>query len=117
MHVLLVENQEPYITRWSTYLTYLGHSVACARTYTEAVAKFEAERPDLLICDNHLDECVQQPDSFDAGYFFISKVRKEGFTGRIIFYTGSPRNYFEGELDISNLDVRFIRKKYKRKKI
>lgn len=114
MHILLVENEANFSRRWSRFWEHLGHTVALATTYAEAVEQFEIKEPNLIVCDNDLDDCDAYPDGLDAGYYFIIRIREEGFFGRVILYTANRREYFERELGLEGLDVRFIRKRHQK---
>ena len=113
MHVLIVEDKSVYSSRWSRFLLHHGHSVALAGSFSEAQNELADREPDLIICDNDINPCLKHDDIFDGGFFFISEARTQGFLGRIILYTGNSRSYFEAELDITALNVRFIRKQFK----
>jgi CheY-like chemotaxis protein len=115
MYILIVEDRTIFSGRWSRFLRHRGHSTTVAESYTQAVEGFSVRTPDLVICDNDIKPCEMYEDIFDGGFFFISRIRAAGFGGRIILYTGNSRDYFEGELDISPLDVRFIQKRMKRR--
>lgn len=114
MHVLIIEDRPEFSDRWSRFLYHYKHSVAVATSHTEALEAFSVKRPDLVICDNDINPCAIHDDIFDGGFFFISQIRTLGFGARIIFYTRNSRQYFEEELDITPLNVRFIQKRLKR---
>ncbi len=114
MHVLIVENKAEFSDRWERFVRHRGHSVAVATSQTEAFEEFSTKRPDLVICDNNINPCPIYDDIFDGGFFFIVKIRAGGFAGRIIFYTRGKRSYFNGEVDIAPLNVRYIQKRLRR---
>lgn len=117
MHALIVEDKPVFSDRWRRFLQHRSFTVAVAVSQTEAFREFRNKTPDLIICDNDIVPCAMYDDIFDGGFFFITKIRAEGFAGRIIFYTRGRQSYFQGETDIIPLNVRYIQKRFKRQSI
>lgn len=89
LRILVVEDDAVIATLIADTLEVMGHSVcAIAQTESEAVAAAMAQRPDLMIVDEHLSE--------GTGRRAIRRIERDGPVPHI-FMTGDTASALEGD--------------------
>ena len=84
--ILLVDDQEDYLTSTKALIEREGHAVICASSGEQALSLVHSERPDLILLDYYMPGGL-------GGEEFVTELRKTDALAQVILQTG-----YSGEL-------------------